>query len=292
MKNKKLVTSILALGAFATLAACNNTTTSSSPAVESSGATTSTQADYGAIRLGLQGNFGASAGFVGIAEGYFKEQGLTATSSITTGPNIITGLQGGTLDVGFLGNGVSWNYFLTTGAPIKLMTIDNLTNDDRLIASKTGKGKNLTVNSTNAEVYEALKGASVAMQYAATPGTFFKSLLDVLNDGKAADAQLWFKVPGATEQYPTTASYASGFEVTIAQVDNGAITASMVSSSAPDFCVSFSPVSTALTTLGFPLVATTLGRLGDKKNSPRRLGRSRRPILLLIRMASKPSFVA
>jgi NitT/TauT family transport system substrate-binding protein len=119
------MTSILALGAFATLAACNNQSASSTPTT--SDATTSAAADYGAIRLGLQGNFGASAGFVGIAEGYFKEQGLTATSSITTGPNIITGLQGGTLDVGFLGNGVSWNYFLTTGAPIKLMTIDNLT---------------------------------------------------------------------------------------------------------------------------------------------------------------------
>ena len=42
----------------------------------------------------------------------------------------------------------------------------------------------------------------------------------------------------------------------------------MVSSSAPDFCVTFSPVSTALTTLGYPLVATTLGRLGDKKLTP------------------------
>jgi ABC-type nitrate/sulfonate/bicarbonate transport system substrate-binding protein len=260
MKNKKLMTTILALGAFATLAACKPSTTSTPT---SSGVT-----DYGTVRLGLQGNFGASAGFVGISEGYFKAQGLTATSSITSGPNIITGLQGGTLDIGFLGNGVAWNYFLKENAPIKMLTIDNLTNDDRMIASKTGKGKTLSEASSNDDLYAALKNASVALDYARTPGSFLQSLVDVLNSGKDAASQLWYKVPGASETYPSTASQTAAFEVTLINTDNSSVTASMVSASAPDFCVTFSPVSTALTTLGFPLVATTLKRLGDTKLTP------------------------
>lgn len=266
MKNKNIALLTLAFGALLAVSACSPTTGASS--TTSTTSTTSSKADYGSVRLGLQGNFGASAGFVGIAEGYFKTEGLTATSSITTGPNIITGLQGDTMDIGFLGNGVAWNYFLKDNAPIKLLTIDNLTNDDRLIASKTGKGKALSEASSNDQVYAALQGATVALQYAATPGTFFQSLVDVLNTGKEAAAQLWYKVPGATEVYPSSAAQTASFEVTLISTDNGSITASMVSSSAPDFCVTFSPVSTALTTLGYPLVATTLGRLGDKKLTP------------------------
>src|SRR5574344_75588 len=164
MKNKNIALLTLAFGALLAVSACSPTTGASS--TTSTTSTTSSKQDYGSVRLGLQGNFGASAGFVGISEGYFKAQGLTATSSITSGPNIITGLQGGTLDIGFLGNGVAWNYFLKENAPIKMLTIDNLTNDDRMIASKTGKGKTLSEASSNDDLYAALKNASVALDYA------------------------------------------------------------------------------------------------------------------------------
>ena len=270
MKNKKLLTSLLAMGAIATLAACNNTQASSTPSSTPAASSTATSkpADYGTINIGLQSNFGASAGFVGISEGYFKEQGLTPASQILGGPAIITGLQTGTLDVGFLGNGVAWNYFLKENAPIKLMTIDNLTNDDRMIVSTSGKGSTLSEKSTNEELYTALKGAKVALAYDKTPGTFFQSLIGVLNTDKATDQQIWYKVPGTTDVYPTTASQVAGFEITLQSMDNGSVTAAMTGSTAPDFCVTFSPVSTALTTLGLKVVATTLGRLGDTKLTP------------------------
>jgi NitT/TauT family transport system substrate-binding protein len=260
MKSNKISLAIMALGALTALASCGTTTTSSQP--------TSASADYGTINIGLQGNYGASAGFVGISKGYFKSEGLTPTSQILSGPNIIVGLQTGTLDVGFLGNGVAWNYFLKKDAPIKLLTIDNLTNDDRMIASSTGAGKNLSEKSTNEEVYTALKGAKVALAYDKTPGTFFQSLVGVLNEGKAAADQIWYKVPGTTDIYPAAAAQTAGFEITLQSMDNGSVTAAMTGSTAPDFCVTFSPVSTALTTLGLKVVATTLGRLGDTKLTP------------------------
>jgi ABC-type nitrate/sulfonate/bicarbonate transport system substrate-binding protein len=172
------------------------------------------------------------------------------------------------LDVGFLGNGVAWNYFLKKDAPIKMLTIDNLTNDDRMIASTSGKGKTLSEKSTNDELYTALKGATVALAYDKTPGTFFQSLIGVLDTGKEAANQIWYKVPGTTDIYPTTATQTAEYEITLQSMDNGSVTAAMTGATAPDFCVTFSPVSTALTTLGLKVVATTLGRLGDTKLTP------------------------
>lgn len=264
MNNKsKFSVMALVLLSIAALASCTPTTTSTTTS-----AAASTVPDYGTVNLGLQGNFGASAGFVGVAEGLFKAQGVNAVTQIQTGPNIITGLKSGTIDIGFLGNGVAWNYFLKTAAPIKMLCIDNLSNDDRLIASKTGKGAALSEASSNADVYAALKGATVALNYGATPGTFFQSLVDVLDEGKAAGEQIWYKVPGTSDEYPTTSTHDAAYEITLQSMENSAVTAAMVSASAPDFCVAFSPVSTALVTLGNKVVATTLGRLGDKKLAP------------------------
>ena len=40
------------------------------------------------------------------------------------------------MDIGYLGNGMGWHYF-EDDAKIAILTIDNLTNDDRLLVRTT-----------------------------------------------------------------------------------------------------------------------------------------------------------
>lgn len=253
MKKSLFVLGAAALLSAGVLAGCGESGSSAASSVNN---------DHGKVTVGLQGNLGASAGFVGIEEGYFKEEGVTVTPQVTTGPNIITGLKSGTIDIGFLGNGVSWNYFVADPA-IKMLTIDNLSDDDRLIASTTGKGKNLTLESPTADLFDALKGSTVALDYAATPGTFLKSLIDTLNNGKAAAEQLWFK--DVDDVYPTTAGQTAAYQITIQNMSNGNVTAAMTGSTGvPDFCVAFAPISTQLINKGLKEVAKTSTHMPNK----------------------------
>jgi NitT/TauT family transport system substrate-binding protein len=206
-----------------------------------------TNTDLKTVKVGLQGNFGASAGFVGIEEGYFEKEGVNAEKQVLTGPNIIAGLKAGTVDIGFLGNGVSWNYFVPTNTPIKMLTIDNLSNDDRLIVNKasTHAGvKTITTSSSITELYTALKGSTLAADLTATPGSFLNSMLDKVNAGIAADKQIWYKNVDA--KYPTTATSGDEYKITIQNVANSSITATMTGAEAPDFCIAFAPISATL----------------------------------------------
>jgi ABC-type nitrate/sulfonate/bicarbonate transport system substrate-binding protein len=206
-----------------------------------------TNTELKTVKVGLQGNFGASAGFVGIEEGYFEDEGIKAEKQVLTGPNIIAGLKAGTVDIGFLGNGVSWNYFVPENTPIKMLTIDNLSNDDRLIVNKnsTHAGvKSITTSSSLTDLYTALKGSTLAADLTATPGSFLNSMLDKVNEGIAADKQIWYKNLDA--KYPTTATSSADYQITIQNVANSSITATMTGADAPDFCIAFAPISATL----------------------------------------------
>lgn len=199
------------------------------------------------VKVGFQGNFGAAAGMTAVNEGYFEEFGIKADYSIATGPNLATSVLAGTLDVVFLGNGVAWNYF-TENSTMKLVALDNLTDDDRLIATTTGKGKDLTLNSTHAELVAALKGSTVALDLTTTPGTFWASLVNKLNSELAEGEKMWY-TDGA-KKLPTDldeASYANeANQVKILNATTANLPTTMQQDGAADFCVAFAPVASTL----------------------------------------------
>lgn len=223
--------SLLALGG---LASCDGGKTSSEESKE----------PLETVKVGFQGNFGAAAGMVAANEGYFEEFGIDAKYSVAGGPSLAASVLSGQLDVVFLGNGVAWNYF-TENSTMKLVALDNLTDDDRLIATKTGKGKDLTLTSSHADLVKALKGAKVALDLSKTPGSFWSSLVDVLNKELSDDQKLWYT--DGTNQLPAgLTKYAEGNQVEIVSATNENLATSMLKDDAPDFCVAFAPVATTL----------------------------------------------
>lgn len=143
-----------------------------------------------------------------------------------------------------------------------MLTLDNLSDDDRLIANPKGKGAGLTLTFDTAKSYEALKGSTVALDLSATPGTFFRSLIDKLNEGKAESKQLWFK--DLTDTYPSGIAASADYQVVVSNTTNANITAAMSGDNAPDFCVAFAPISTTLVTDGFVEVAKTSTHMTDR----------------------------
>lgn len=217
------------------------------------------------VKIGLHGNYGAGAGYSAIAQGFFEEEGINIEKVIGTGPNLASSLVSGDLNISFMGNGVAWNYF-TANPAIKIVALDNLTDDDRLIATKTGKGKDLTVNSTTAELAEALKGSTVALQLDATPGSFWTSLVTTLNKDLTDGNKIWYDT-GDGKKLPeglAESNYVDTNKVTIASVANANITAVM-SSGQYDFCVTFAPVASVLEkdTSKYTVAARTSTHMAD-----------------------------
>lgn len=222
--------------------------------------------ELASVKVGFQGNYGAAAGMTAVTEGYFEEEGIKADYTIATGPNVAAGVLGGTLDVGFLGNGVAWNYF-TENSKMKLIALDNLTDDDRLIATTAGKGKDLTLESSHADLVKALKGSKIALDLNATPGSFWSSLCGKLNGELKEGDRMWYENTDGTKlpQGLAEADYTNeGNKVVVTHMENANITAAM-SKSEYDFCVSFAPVATTLAkdTAKYKVVAKTSTHMSE-----------------------------
>lgn len=195
------------------------------------------------VRVGLHLNLGAGAGYSAYQQGFFKEAGVNVVIETGGGPALATKLVEGSLDVSFMGGGVAWHYFRSE-QPIKIAALDNLTDDDRLIATTTGKGKNLTTSSTLVEVGEALKGAKVALDLTGTPATFFSTLITNINSSLDDNKKLWYS-DGASNLPAGLSSYEADNEVKIVNTTNANLATSMQSGDY-DFCVAYAPVSTTL----------------------------------------------
>ncbi len=221
--------------------------------------------DLETVKVGFQNNFGAAAGMTAVNEGYFEEFGIKADYSIASGPNLATSVLAGTLDVVFLGNGVAWNYF-TENSTMKLIALDNLTDDDRLIATTTGRGKNLTTASSHADLVAALKGSTVALDLTTTPGTFWSSLVNKLNSELEEGKKMWYtdgakKLPAGLDEgsYNDEAN-----QVKILNATTANLPTTMQQESA-DFCVAFAPVASTLEkdTTKFKTVAKTSTHMSE-----------------------------
>ena len=266
MKKLKLF-SLLAVGLLATAGAvsCGNGDT---PDPDPDGGNTAYT-----VRMGLQNNMGGSCGTVAYTKGYFKDEGVTVTQQVLGGPIIAQNLIQGTLDVGFLGNGVAWNYF-TSDAKIKLVAIDNITDDDRLLANPNSeKAKNLPSADGRMENYEqladALAGASVLFNPTTTPATFFASLVTEINAHLEENDKIWWQ--SGVNKLPATGitSYTEDRKI---NVDNNITEQNMASalrSGNYDFAVAFgTAASTIQTTLDYNIVARTSSHLSTENVVP------------------------
>ena len=197
------------------------------------------------VLIGLHANLGAGAGYSAINQGYFKEQGLDVVHQIGTGSSLATQVLSNQIQVSFMGGGVAWNYF-TDNSKIKIVALDNLTDDDRLIAKKDGNGANLTLNSSLEEIGEALKGSTVAFDRTATPATFWTNLVAEVNTVLDEGDRIWYD--GDAGKLPvglTDADYVDANKVTIHDVTNANISTSAQKSDW-DFVIAFAPVATQL----------------------------------------------
>lgn len=255
---------IIASTALLALTGCNNGGNTDS-VNGGTGSINGGNTDNVTVRVGFQPNFGASAGMTAVNEGYFKAEGVKVVYSNATGPNLAAAVLSGQQDVVFLGNGVAWNYF-TANSKMKLIALDNLTDDDRLIADlKSEKAKNLTLESSHADLAAALKGAKVALDLTATPGTFWSNLVNTLNKELEDGNKLWYN--DGTKNLPeglAASNYVAANQVTVVTTQNSNIT-SVMSQHQVDFCVTFAPTATSLEgkTAEYRTVAKTSTHMAD-----------------------------
>ena len=143
------------------------------------------------VRVGIHGNEGgAPLAAVAQEQGFFAKYGIEPVFTIVeSGPAEMTAMRADnrTLDVGYIGAGVAWNPIDGGGAdPLSFVFLDVLSNAEMLLAKKgifTDANKNGKYD--NSEIYTGLKGRTVYIEVGTTPGGWFKTLLELANEGKA-----------------------------------------------------------------------------------------------------------
>lgn len=200
------------------------------------------------VKIGLHTNLGAGAGYSAYVKGFFKEYGIDAEPVLGNGPTLAQKVVNGDIQMSFMGGGVAWHYFRKE-QPIKIAALDNLTNDDRLIAVKGKKGDKLTIESPLSEVAEALKGSTIILDTKATPIEWLKtSLLSNINKLYENNTdKLWY-TDSEGKKFPTFDSendYNASNEIHLYNSENTAIPTAVAASGA-DFVIPFAPVSSLL----------------------------------------------
>lgn len=262
---KKLVAIILALALTLILlvgcggAPASSDTTASSGAPASSGSSGSAVPGepLGTVRYAMHPGASATGpGFLMQELELDKKYNFVGEMTVTPGPNVYAALAAGDLDIGYLGNGMGWHYF-ESDPKIAVITIDNLTNDDRLIMRNTS---DIGPNEPMEGLFEKLPGKTIACDLTTTPGTFLKSLVNALNEGHDDADKIWYEdVEGA---YPLKGS--PDKQIIILNTTNANVTASMQDPSI-DGAICFSNVRAALErdTEHFHTSATTFTHLSD-----------------------------
>lgn len=194
------------------------------------------------VRVGLHTNYGAGAGYSVLNQGFMREEGINMVPTTGAGPALATSLVEGNLDVSFMGGGVAYHYF-ATNPKVKIVALDNLTDDDRLMANPSGPGKDLTTSSSLTEIGNAMKGATVALDFNQTPATFLSTLLTAINEELPAGQQLWYTNSTGDKLPAGLSSYSADCEFQAIQADNQSLA---TSASSYDFCIAYAPAATLI----------------------------------------------
>ena len=144
---KKLLALALALVMVFALAACGDSgesTQTQAPATDpAETAGTAPESEEPAVepvtlRIGYMNNYGSLWSLLAAREmGYFEEQGITLDLySFDSGPNIIAAMEGGSIDIGYIGDGA---HRLCVEGNASIITLSHISNGDAVIGGPNVK---------------------------------------------------------------------------------------------------------------------------------------------------------
>ena len=206
--------------------------------------------DLTTVRIAIHRNEGASNVALGLEKGIFEKWGIHLdVTQVENGVAEMTAMRADnrTLDIGYIGAGVAWNAIDGNGNGAQFVFFENLGNSEHLIARK-GMFTDTNSNGTfdKEELLAGIKGKTVYLQTGATPGNYFKSLLNWVNDGVETDNQVWIFSEAADYLKGYTApNYIEANKVTVVNMENDKIPAAMATSSSEkiDEAVAYSPAT-------------------------------------------------
>lgn len=205
------------------------------------------------VRLCVHSNEGAALTAIGLEQGIFEKHGIDVDLTIVdAGPPEMAAMRADnrTLDIGYIGSGVAWNAIEKSGNELSFLFLDYLGNSENLLAKKgifTDSNKNGTYDVD--EIYNGLKGQKIYFQTGATPGQYFKNLLEVLNEGKSADKQLWYTCEVSDYMTGYTAPNSDpAYRIEVVNYENSMIAAGMSTQDASgvQIAIAYSPVTTTI----------------------------------------------
>ncbi|MEA5014190.1 MAG: ABC transporter substrate-binding protein [Candidatus Limiplasma sp.] len=204
------------------------------------------------VRIAIHGNVGgAPLAGVAVEQGFFAEEGINPIITVVeSGPSEMAAMRADarTLDCGFIGAGVAWNAMDPSGNELKFIFLDNLSNSEGMVARK---GVFTDANGNGFydydELYAGLKGKTLYVDTATTPGGWFKDLLNKIHTelNIPAEEQLWIETETADYVKDYTAPNANAeYKITVVQLANENMPAAMSTSDASrvDIAVGYAPV--------------------------------------------------
>lgn len=242
MKKTKFL-SLLAIGflGLGAIVACGPTTENPNPN-PGPGPTSKPEPELETVKVGLHTNLGAGAGYSALAQGFMEEEGINMEPVMGAGPALATQVMNGDIQVSFMGGGVAYNYWVEN-PQIKLIALDNLTDDDRLFANPSGPGKDLTIESSLEEIGNALKGASIALDTTQTPATFLTTLINGVNDIMPDGQDIWYEDTTGKQIPNDLPSYNPECKMEVSHVDSAS---AAITATSYDFVIAFAPSATLI----------------------------------------------
>lgn len=228
------------------------------------------------VRIGVHANEGgASLAAVAQEQGFFKKYEIDPFFTIVeSGPAEMTAMRADnrSLDIGYIGAGVAWNPIDGAGNSLSFVFLDGLSNAEMLLAKKgifADANKNKKYD--NSEICAGLKGQTVYMEVGTTPGSWFKTLIGLVNADKADTDKLWISCE--------TSSYLAGYnapnsnpgnKVTVVNTLNANLPAGMATGGGMIVVAGFSPATSTIlkTNKEVEKIATTVGNFPAEASFP------------------------
>lgn len=228
------------------------------------------------VRVGIHANEGgAPLAAVARDQGFFQKYGINPVFTIVeSGPAEMTAMRADnrTLDIGYIGAGVAWNPIDGAGNSLSFVFLDGLSNAEMLIARKgIFADANGNQKFDYAEIHTGLKGQTIYIEVGTTPGGWFKTLLELVNAGRADADKLWISCE--------TASYLAGYtppnanpanRVTVVNTLNANLPAGMAAGGGMSVVAGYSPATSTIlrTNRAAEKIATTVDHMPAEKSFP------------------------
>ena len=128
---KKFLALMLSLVMALSLAACGGET-STDETTDDTTSTDETTVEPVTLNIGYMNNYGSLWSLMAAQEmGYFEDQGITLNLiSFDSGPNIIAAMEGGSVDIGYIGDGA---HRLCAEGSASIITLSHISNGDAVI---------------------------------------------------------------------------------------------------------------------------------------------------------------